>query len=273
VEAFRVDSTLPWPSASLKDKIDEIQAQDKELPHLWVTASVAFTAINYSKLEQYPDLLGHCYNVLCNFLVTSIAKNDIDSFKSAYAKFWPVMRLYQDVTRQDLLKKKETFGTELWFYLFAFPMVEFCMISGYAILWGSIFKAPEWLSSVNAIRDQIASKKDDRLDPLEHLVGILAAISKLFPAIYPRDLIQSGWTLMITNILRSSENLTLKRYGPFGDERIETDDPFVNAYIGHGLDMIGLTPIYELYLVKCINPCVSAEKKYESRSRWERNLI
>lgn len=273
VEAFRVDNSMPWPTATLKDKIDGILMLEKELPHLWVTASVAFTAINYSKLEQYPDLLGHCYNVLCSFLVTSIAKNDIDSFKSAYAKFWPVMRLYQDVTRQDLLNKKETLGTELWFYLFAFPMVEFCMISGYAILWGSIFKAPEWLSSVDAMRDQIASKKDDSLDPLEHLVGILSATSKLFPAIYPRDMIQSGWTLMITNTLRESENLTLKRHGPFDDERIETDDPFVNAYIGHGLDMIGLTPIYELYLVKCINPCVSAEKKYESRSRWERNVI
>ena len=273
VEAFRVDSTLPWPTSTLKDKIDKIQTLDKELPHLWVTASVAFTATNYSKLEQYPDLLGHCYNVLCNFLVTSIAKNDIDSFRSAYAKFWPVMRLYQDVTRQDLQKKKETFGTELWFYLFAFPMVEFCMISGYAILWGSILKAPEWLSSVEAIRDQIVSQKDDTLDPLEHLIGILTATAHLFPAIYPRDLIQSGWTLMITNTLRESDNLTLKRYGPYGDEQIETDDPLVNAYLGHDLDLVGLTPIYELYLVKCINPYVNPEKRYKSRTSWEEDLI
>ena len=266
MEAYRTDSTLPWPLVTLKSKADEIQSLDKTLPQLWVTASVAFTAMNYAKLEQYPDLLGHCYNVLCNFLVNSIVNNDIDSFESAYTKFWSVMRLYQDVTRQDLLKKKEALGTELLFYLFAFPMVEFCMISGYAVLWGSLLKAPEWLSSVNALRDLIISQKEDTSNSLENLIGILSATSKLFPAIYPRDLLQSGWTIMITNTLRENENIKYKKCGPFGDERIETDDPFVNAYLGHGLDMIGLTPIYELYLVKCINPCVNAEKKYKSRS-------
>lgn len=55
-----------------------------------------------------------------------------------------ILLLYQEYSRKELIGIKETFRQSAVVAVYSNPIIEYCMISGYAYLWGELSCDEHW---------------------------------------------------------------------------------------------------------------------------------
>lgn len=234
--------------------------------------SGAFALAHWSKREDYPDLLGFCYNHICEALISSIERNDFETFEGSYVGFLSVMLLYQEYVRTDVIKIKEPHRQQAVFHVATAPIIEYAMISGFAILWGEFSNSPRWRALVDSELQRFIKEDSGHISILKRLTELASARKHHMFGIGNRDVLQTSWQQRIERLIRNSD-LCKYEYKHFGQKVLKTDSKLLKAFCGSSFSDLGFTADVEgVYFICCVNQYLPEESKYAGDFNWEERL-
>lgn len=264
-----LDKTGIFSVSSYKPFLDHMERISKALPAQWVKCAEIFTIEHWEDSEKYPDILGQCYNNLCEYLMNCLTDIDLESFAAIYPSFLRITIIYQEFIRRDLADRTEPYMQEAIVSAISKPIIEYSTISGYAYLWGELIDS-KWKAVVTESLDKFQSKAESFEEIYTRWIALCEIHDHRYPAMYDRDLIQTEWNIRIEHTIRGKELLKYERSGPFGSEVLETNSALVRAFLGSSPDMIFFSKAHEVFLIECINPYLPIEKRYKSSMGWEK---
>lgn len=264
------DPKVIWNDSDISQSLESITNITRIIPQSLKKCSGIFAITHQEKRTEFPGLLGYCYNRFCDCMITSIANDDVTTFKSLYEGFLGTMLLYQEYIRTDLIKRKEEHLQKAVLHVFSAPVLEFAMISGLAILWGEFVDSKEWRAIVEKeIEPYTDTSKEDKHRVLPHINQVISARKGTLLGISNRDIIETGWEQMVSAAIRNHPKYKIA-YGKFGQKYIVSDSRLFSVFTRHSLAELGVIhDIEELFCVLCVNPHVQENEKYHTRSKWE----
>lgn len=269
---YKIEPTIVWEDSKLDLAKQKIEDAQKRLPQLLVKCSGAFALTHWSKREDYPDLLGFCYNHICEALISSIERNDFETFKGSYSGFLSIMLLYQEYVRTDVIKIKEPHHQQAVFHVATAPIIEYAMISGFAILWGEFSNSPRWRVLVDSELQGFIEEDPSHVSVLKRLAELASDRKHHMLGIGNRDVLQTSWQQRIERLIRSSD-LCKYEYKRFGQTVLKTDSKLLKAFCGSSFSGLGFTAAVEdVYFICCINQYLPEESKYTGDFNWEERL-
>lgn len=243
-----------------------------EMPKNWSKCATAFALDNWSDYDKYPDLLGLCYNNICDYLVKAIANNEFENFKNTYYHLLTVVLVYQDLSRKELSKTKEPFKQNVVLATLCSPILEFGYISGYAFLWSEISGNNEWKELIKSNFERIIKNYGTKSHDLcVQLAAMFNIPNVLYPAIYNKSLIHTHWKQIIEDSFYNSGYIKWKQQG--FSEIIDTSNLLLKKLI-HSKPDVELFSIeaYEIFAVYVLNEYLEDGEKYTSKTGWENEL-
>ena len=272
IEKLLLEPTIVVEDIELSEAKKILASVKKELPQLLVKCSGIFAIQHWNEREEYPDLLGFCYNHICESLIESIEQNDFETFSKTYTGFLGVVLLYQEYVRVDAIKIKEPHLQQRVFHVSTAPIIEYAIISGLSILWGEFNKSTQWMELINQELDNFIQKNENAIDSLTRISTIAAARKRHMAAIGNRDVLQTGWTMRIVNALEEAKVCEFD-YGPFGQKILKTDSKILKAFYGTYFSSLEYTHhVEDIYFVCCVNKYLSKDDLYKGDFEWEEDF-
>lgn len=261
-----------WESYSISTLKQRTKESFNEIPNKWSKCASLFALHNLAEYDYYPDFLGLCYNNICDYLIQTIADNEYNSFKNAFLHLWSVVSIYQEISRKELLKIKEPYKQDAVISSLCNPIIEYGLVSGYAILWGEISGNSNWKELVLSCFDNIVkATKENGQNLCEQIASMLNTPNILRPAIYQKSIIHTGWKQTIERAFIGSGCIKWKQQGFY--EIIDSQNVLLQKIIGikSEFDLFSIEA-YEIFAILVLNNYLEDEKKYKSRSGWENEL-
>lgn len=261
---YHKEQSIVWndkPEIDVEKNFDSIY---KAMSSEWCKCTSNFVLNHWDIYEKYPDILGACATYLCDILIEAIVDNEIDTFASNYKNLLEILLLYQEYSRKELIGIKETFRQSAVVAVYSNPVIEYCMISGYAYLWGEISCDERWKELILEDAKRILIKDD----MAKRFCEILSSVRYRMPAIYNRDMLHTGWKQRIESALKNSGNIIWKRnkFYEVYDGKSKILKTVLNDKNYHDLLRC---EAYEIYAVVILNRFVDEENRYHSRDGWE----
>lgn len=261
---YHKEQSIVWndnPEIDVAKNFDSIY---KAMSSEWCKCTSNFVLKHWDIYEKYPDILGACATYLCDILIEAIVDNEIDTFASNYKNLLGILLLYQEYSRKELIGIKETFRQSAVVAVYSNPIIEYCMISGYAYLWGEISCDERWKELILEDAKRILVKDD----MAKRFCEILSSVRYRMPAIYNRDMLHTGWKQRIESALKNSGNIIWKRnrFYEVYDGKSKILKIVLNNKNYHNLLRC---EAYEIYAIVILNQFVDEENRYHSRDRWE----
>lgn len=264
------EAEVKWDESCVSKNIEDMQKLYVQYIHALKKCSGIFALSHETNRTEFPDLLGYCYNVICDSLVEAICNNDYDAFNDLYKGFFKTVLLYQEYIRTDLANPINNYNPMFAYGVFASPMIEFSIISGLAILWGEFIGDLKWRKTIEIELEPYKDENDVvKHDFLTKMIDIINGKKKNVLGIGNRDLIQTSWEQSVSAVIRNHPNYEVK-YGKHFDKYISSESAIFSAFSRHNFASLGvLSDTEELFLVLCVNPYVKDEEKFHTNSKWE----
>jgi len=270
IKKYYIEPSILWDENHVDNAKHCLKNMHREIPQHLAKCSGIFSITHWENRNDYPDLLGLCYNHICEALVEAIENNDFETFKSIYSGFITTMLLYDEYVRTDVIKTKESHLQPAILHVATAPIIEYAMISGFAILWGEFSKRHQWEELVQNELTDFIQQMPDSVAKLQLISKMAAARRHLLHGIGNRDILQTGWSLRIANAIRNSEMYEFE-YGPFGQQIIKTESKLFKIFCGTNFADFGFTnEVEDIYFICCVNQYI--EEKYQSDGKWEEKL-
>lgn len=261
---YHKEQSIVWNDKPEIDVAKNFDSIYKAMSSEWCKCTSNFVLNHWDIYEKYPDILGACATYLCDILIEAIVDNEIDTFASNYKNLLGILLLYQEYSRKELIGIKETFRQSAVVAVYSNPIIEYCMISGYAYLWGEISCDERWKELILEDAKRILVKDD----MAKRFCEILSSVRYRMPAIYNRDVLHTGWKQRIESALKNSGNIIWKRnrFYEVYDGKSKILKIVLNNKNYHNLLRC---EAYEIYAIVILNQFVDEENRYHSRDRWE----
>ena len=261
---YHKEQSIVWNDKPEIDVAKNFDSIYKAMSSEWCRCTSNFVLNHWDIYENYPDILGACATYLCDILIEAIVDNEIDTFASNYKNLLGILLLYQEYSRKELIGIKETFRQSAVVAVYSNPIIEYCMISGYAYLWGEISCDERWKELILEDAKRILVKDD----MAKRFCEILSSVRYRMPAIYNRDVLHTGWKQRIESALKNSGNIIWKRnrFYEVYDGKSKILKIVLNNKNYHNLLRC---EAYEIYAIVILNQFVDEENRYHSRDGWE----
>lgn len=266
-----IEKSIIWeddPGNRIQKRFEEIY---RELPKKWVQCAGEFTVQNWTSNDKYPDLLGTCYNYMCDHLVNALAETNYDDFELYYENMWNVTVIYQEMIRQDVILIKEKHKQHMAYLSFCAPVIEFGEISGYAYILGEILDDSRWVDLIQSSFEKNIAKMNNIESYLEQMVEIFNFCRRPYPAISSRDVIQTSWKQLIENAFEQLEEIKWE-YNGF-KQQIKTEKWMLKALIKNK-ESYGMFcyEVYEVFAIFVLNKHIPEEKRFCGTDEWEKDI-
>ena len=261
---YHKERSIVWNDKPEIDVAKNFDSIYKAMSSEWCKCTSNFVLNHWDIYENYPDILGACATYLCDILIEAIVDNEIDTFASNYKNLLGILLLYQEYSRKELIGIKETFRQSAVVAVYSNPIIEYCMISGYAYLWSEISCNERWKELILEDAKRILVKDD----MAKRFCEILSSVRYRMPAIYNRDVLHTGWKQRIESALKNSGNIIWKRnrFYEVYDGKSKILKIVLNDKNSHNLLRC---EAYEIYAIVILNQFVDEENRYHSRDGWE----
>ena len=267
---YHIDSALVWEESRIEKLKQTIEKWKSVIPALLFKCSSEFALKTWEMRDEYPDILGECYNHICEDAVEAIVQNNPAQFRIDFENLSKLMLLYQEYIRTDFLKHENMYRMEFAYYMFTSPIVEWAQIGGLAILWGEFNSTKDWWSIVDTATVKIFDNDSKGVKLAEIFIEYIKNRDKFCRGSGYRGLLETGWKQKVAQAIRESERYQTE-YELFGT-RIKTDSKLLRAFCGN-FDYMGFTTDpSEVYWVLCINPMLPDEKKFHTTHSWEERM-
>jgi hypothetical protein len=274
LRGFQVDTALIWNECRISKLKETILKWKNLIPTVLYDSSCNFAIETWENREEYPDFLGESYNHVCEDAIEAIIQNNLEQFATDFDNLSKLTLLYQEYIRTDALKKQDLYRDEIIYYMFTSPLVEWAQIGGLAILWGEFKSDKQWYDAVKRGIDGIFSKEED-ISLVEKLIEYIKHRDKFMIGRGYRDILETGWNQRVANamrdtVVRESENNEIG-YELFG-MRMKTESKLLNTFCKDVLEFGFVYNPSEVFWVLCINPMLTADKRFHSKNAWEDRL-
>lgn len=258
-----------WEEYDIKCLTDTINNSYNNVLAKWGECAAYFTLSNWDSYDDFPDMLGACYNNICNFLVQALIKNDFSAFEKTYPSLWKTAVLYQELIRKDLIKVKEPYKQSSVIVTLSNPILDFGNISGYAYLWGEIIDDKKWQNLiVDCFEKMMDNFKEEKEERCIRISDFLSMPLKLGPLLAHRSLLWTSWKTMIENAFIDSGEIKWEHKG--FQEVIKTNSQWLKNLIGIRSDFELMSEdAYEIFGVFILNKYLPEDKKFKTRWGWE----
>lgn len=272
IEAFHIEKTIVWSENPCNSFEDDLEAIIRQMPTKWSKCASAFTLNLWEEYNSFPDLLGECYNYVCEFLIEALENADYSMFSEGYKNLWGLVLLYQEVSRKELIKIKESYRQDAVLAVFSNPIIDYGYISGYAYIFGEIIGDNKWKNIVSQSFEQNVEKMaEDSVNTCERLASIMQIPDILRPGIHNRDIIHTNWKQRIERSINELD--CLKWENRQFMQVLFTESRLLKAAIGFKDDYQLLhCEAYEIFAVEVLNKHLPVDKKFVSRGKWEKKL-
>lgn len=182
-------------------------------------------------------------------ILSSIERNDFETFKGSYVGFLSVMLLYQEYVRTDVIKIKEPHRQQAVFHVATAPIIEYAMISSFAILWGEFNNSPKWKALVDSELQGFIKEDCGHISVLKRLAELASARKRHMFGIGNRDVLQTNWTQRIEQAIRNAD-LCEYEYKSFGQHVLKTNSKLLKAFCGLSfLDLGFSADVEDVYFI------------------------
>jgi len=273
LEQKRKEDSIVWEYIALSALKDEFQAEDLQVHAYLVKCCGSFALKHWDNREDFPDFLGFCYNRLCESLISSIEHSDFTAFKTVYKDFLPLSLQYFEYVRTSVIQNKTPCEQNDVFHTATAPLVEFAMISGFAILWGEFVEDLEWRKTVdNEIKRYVSEKPLENIQILYDITKRVQTRRNISMRIRKRDIIQMVWEGRIAQAIMGCDKFRIVYRSPFRPE-LDTNSKLLRAFIDlFGSPYIYLHNVEDIFFIISVNPYLEDDYKYKSSSGWEAKL-
>lgn len=270
-ESRHLDSEQKWDESKFESLEETVSNWRKEIPEVLATCASSLAIETWDNRDEYPDFLGESFNHICVDAVDAIMNNNLSLFKTDYESLTKLMLLYQEYIRSDFVKKKDLYRIEYAFYMITYPIVEWAQIGGLGIVWGEFNKNTDWKKTIDTCASLIVNDQgDNNIKLAEKLVEYAQRRDSYIFGIGSRGVLETGWDIQVANAIKESE-LYETEYYMYGI-RLKTDSKLLNAFCGSFPDFGFSSSTSEVFWITCINCLLPEDKRYHTRSGWERRL-
>lgn len=266
---YHIDKALKWEECRIKELKETEMKWKKEIPSLLTNASSQFVLKHWESNEEYPDFLGGCYNHICEDAVDAIASDNINQFKVDFANLTKLILLYQEYIRADFIRNKDSYKVEYAYYIFTSPIAEWAQIGGLAILWGEFHQDDMWKNHILTCCKSLFTKADGTATDLpEKLIHYMQGREQFKNRFGGRSILETDWQLKVVRTI--NESRIVKSENTMFENRLKTTSKLLKVFCPRFTEQLDFDKdTAEVFWVVCVNPFVSDDKKYHTRSLWE----
>ena len=265
-----IDIEDVWNKSTISELSDAMAEWKTTITPLVMKNASLFAVQTWDKKDEYPDMLGDCYNHLCEDAVEAIAANDNEIFSTDYESLTKLMLLYQEYIRSDFVDKKDLYRIEYQYYMFTSPIIEWAQIAGLAILWGEFNEDTRWKALVNDTIVSLFSDEKTGVSLVAKLIEYVQNRDKFWIGVGQRDVLETGWNMCIADAIRNSEKYETD-YENFRI-KVKTNSLIFDSFC-HNFDEFGfMENPAEVFWVVCVNPMLPEDQRFKSRFSWEEAL-
>lgn len=268
VKSYQINKEDQWDISRIEPLTKRINSYKMELPNKLLKCASEFSFKNWEELEKYPDFLGGLYNNLSEHAVQAIVNNDKEQFKKDFESLTRLMLLYLEYIRSDFGSKTNLFRLEYAYYIITSPISEWAQIGGLGILYGEFCIDSDWKESIEtAVQSLLDKVKKDQPNLTENLVSYVKDRNKFLYGIGPRTILENDWNIRVSKAIGKLENVEFEvaRY----NELIKTESKIIKTFCPFSRDIEFISAPEEVFWVTCINPTLSVDKRYKTKSGWE----
>ena len=261
-----------WTEYDFKRLIEKLNNTYNNVLAKWSKCAMEFAISNWDNYDDFPDMLGSCYNNVCHFLIQALANDDYEIFEKTYPSLWGIVILYQELSRKELVKIKEPYKQHSVLAIICNPILDFGSISGYAYLWGEISGNDKWKNLIiDSFANIIEVYKEKKDDICTQISTCLSIPNSLGPAIYNRSIIHTDWGIILEKAFETSGCIEWERKGFC--EVVKSDCKWLKKLIGTRSNFgLSLPDGYEIFGALVLNNYLDDDKKYTTRSGWEKDV-
>ena len=260
-----------WSENNILTNRELIMNNHKNMPEKWIKWSLGFINGNHYTSKSYPDMLGFCYNNLCEYLVNSLVENNFECFKIGYENFLALCITYRNFIRDDLSTRNEV--NQLYkLRAIINPIIEFFEISGYAILLGEFTNQKCWGEYLETQLENISDKLsiDNLSDIFEKWINEIN-IKRNSIFLYNHTIIWS-WKQRFNESVIRNKFVKYESINCF-EKIIDTDSDILNKVYSVDTDRLDLNiDPYEIYIIKYLNKYVTEDKRFKGKWNWDEVL-
>ena len=268
VKKYHLETAYKWREQDEQGILQKMERNYKQIPAKWCQCASFFTVQNWKSYDKYPDLLGACYNYLCEFLLESIEENAYEDFAENFDKLPGMALLYQGISKEELKEMKGAHQQGAVIAVYSNPIIELGEIAGYAYVWGEISGDGRWKELLYTVFEKRIGLEKELC---EQMINIYEIKKGRRTAIYNRDTIRTGWRQRMEQAFIENGNLQWRRERFM--EILDTENVFLKAVIGHkDYHRLLHCKAYEVFAVMILNNFLPEEKKYRSINKWEDEL-
>lgn len=268
LKKYHLETAYKWKERDEQGILQKMEKNYKQIPAKWCQCASFFTVQNWKSYDKYPDLLGACYNYLCEFLLDSIRVNSYEDFAENFDKLPGMAFLYQGISMEELKEMKEAHQQSAVMAVYSNPIIELGEIAGYAYIWGEISGDSRWKELLHTVFEKRIGLEKELC---EQMVNIYEIKKGRRVAIYNRDTIRIGWKQRMEQSFVENGNFQWRREHFM--EILDTENSFLKAIIGHkDSHRLLHCKAYEVFAVMILNNYLPEDKKYRSINKWEDEL-
>ena len=268
LKKYHLEIAYKWKERDEQGILQKMEKNYKQIPAKWCQCASFFTVQNWKSYDKYPDLLGACYNYLCEFLLDSIRVNSYEDFAENFDKLPGMAFLYQGISMEELKEMKEAHQQSAVMAVYSNPIIELGEIAGYAYIWGEISGDSRWKELLYTVFEKRIGLEKELCEQMANIYEIKKGRRV---AIYNRDTIRTGWKQRMEQAFVENGNFQWRREHFM--EILDTQNSFLKAVIGHkDSHRLLHCKAYEVFAVMILNNYLPEEKKYRSISKWEDEL-
>ncbi|CEK29992.1 type II restriction enzyme methylase subunits [[Clostridium] sordellii] len=260
-----------WSENNILINKELIVRKHKNMPEKWVKCSFGFIKGNNYKSKAYPDILGFCYNNLCEYLINSLVENNFKCFKIGYENFLALCITYRNFIRDDLSTRNEV--NQLYkLSTITNPIIEFFEISGYAILLGEFTNQKCWGEYLKTQLENISDKLsiDNLSDIFEKWINDIN-IKRNSIFLYNHTILWS-WKQRFNESVIRNKFVKYESINCF-EKIIDTDSDILNKVYSVDTDRLDLNiDPYEIYIIKYLNRYLTEDKRFKGKWNWDEVL-
>jgi len=274
LQSKHIETDVVWEDNGIELLGSNISSKYQDSIDGWANCAIRYYGAGVQKDDKQPDLLGGCYNYVCDDLITSLCELDFKDFESKYNKLLRIVMVYQPFIKNDTDKIKGDFRRISVANVLTKPILEYLEISGYAYVFGELVDE-RWkqlvMDSLKNIDENLTSSANQFY---LRLIDIGTFARERMGGIFNRDIIETGWKTRIWQAIMRKKLLKYKISNDysFPVEELDTKNNFLKAFLGNSKELFFQNSAYEAFLIMCINKKVQSDKKFESNSKWEQRL-
>lgn len=269
---YKKQKQISWAKNNVLNNRDIISNNHKNMPLKWVEGAIGLLNEDLTANDNYPDFMGFAYNNICEYILSSIEKNDLERFKIGYDNFFQLCLMYQNIIRDDIRKKSNLNEIGVTNAIIS-PIIEFLQLSGYAVLIGEFTSDCSWGKYIKEQLELISQKLTNKEKLFEEWVEIAKIKQGMGILLYNRETIQTSWKQRFNRSIIENGLVKYKEMGRFGERILETNSKFLNNVYTVNSNYIDLhIDAYEIFIITNVNKYVEKEKQLIGRWKWDKGL-